>query len=220
METATILVVCTGNVRRSPAIEAMLRQGISSLPGLDGFDVSVASAGTRALVGDSMDPHVQRQLEALGVTATDHVARQVTADLIESADLVITAERDQRSTVVGLVPAAVRRTFTLKELAALGERVGRNRLGGTGVDAATRLRELVRQAPLERAARVIGRGSDDDLQDLTRRSDRAARRLVADLTASVTVLLQLLEPEPALTIIARPESARRKPRRAERRSAG
>ncbi|GMA87571.1 hypothetical protein GCM10025868_28210 [Angustibacter aerolatus] len=48
---ARVLVVCTGNVCRSPLVERLLRQRL----GTDAVDVS--SAGTQALVGEPMtDP--------------------------------------------------------------------------------------------------------------------------------------------------------------------
>jgi len=207
MTIATVLVVCTGNIRRSPAIEALLRHGSADVRGLEASGLTVASAGVRALAGEPMDDLIARQLEAFGIDASGHVARQLTADQIESADLVVTCERHHRSEVVKLVPAAVQRAFTLRELAGLGEGVGRTALGGQGVDAAARLRELVRLAKLERARRIVRRPSDDDLADLTRSNERAARKLVTEARVSVEALLRLVEPEPNLSIVNRPASA-------------
>ena len=48
-QAGSILVVCTGNVCRSPYIERRLRHELA------GTGIEVTSAGTRALVGHDMD---------------------------------------------------------------------------------------------------------------------------------------------------------------------
>ncbi|GGR48601.1 protein-tyrosine phosphatase [Nocardioides luteus] len=197
MDTATILVVCTGNVRRSPAIEAMLREGVGQVSGLARHGITVISAGSEALEGYDMDPMIASEVALAGVRLTRHQAYRLDVDDIESADLIITAERSHRSDVARLVPSAVKRTFTLIEIAALGNLLGRPALGGpqgSEADAATRLRTLVQLAPLERARRRIRRPSDDDLLDLKKRSPKEARRLVTEARGHVETLLRVLEP--------------------------
>jgi protein-tyrosine phosphatase len=66
-----------------------------------------------------MEPFSQVALERRGIDPGGFVARQLTDVCVEEADLVLTATRLHRAAVVGLVPAAVRRTFTLREFAAL-----------------------------------------------------------------------------------------------------
>jgi protein-tyrosine phosphatase len=211
MDTASILVVCTGNIRRSPAMAALLRHGTSSADGLEGSGVTVSSAGLRAVVGDPVDPLVEQQLRAHDAPVGHHAARQLTPELIREADLVITAEREHRAAVVRMAPEAVRYAFTLRELAALGGSVGRGALGGPGTDVADRLRELVQRGPLERATRTVRRAEDDDLPDLRRRSRREARRLVNDVQVAVDALLHLLAPEPPLSITVRPATSEDEP---------
>ncbi len=81
--------------------------------------VTVSSAGTHALRGAPLDEPMARLLAARGLEASTHTGRQLTAAMIEQADLVLTMSRAQRAAVVTLVPQAVRRTYTLLELAAL-----------------------------------------------------------------------------------------------------
>ena len=109
---ATILVVCTGNVCRSPAIERLLA---AQLP----LSVQVISAGTGALVGYPIDPPMAQLLAARGISPAGFAARDLTPDLIWSASLILAAAREHRSGVVRLVPAAVHRTFTLLEAARI-----------------------------------------------------------------------------------------------------
>lgn len=101
-------MVCTGNVCRSPYVERLLA---AALPG-----VSVASAGTLALVGDDMEPRVKGLLTERGINATGFASRQLHASMAEDADLVITASREHQRKVLRLAPRAMRRTFTLREL--------------------------------------------------------------------------------------------------------
>lgn len=104
-----ILVVCTGNVCRSPYLERLLA---ASLPG-----VPVSSAGTMALIGDDIEPRVKATLIERGVNATGFASRQLQSTMAEEADLVITASREHQRKVLRLAPRAMRRTFTLRELA-------------------------------------------------------------------------------------------------------
>ena len=47
-----ILIVCTGNICRSPLAEQLLRQNLTAA----GIDAVVTSAGTRAMTGSAMTP--------------------------------------------------------------------------------------------------------------------------------------------------------------------
>ena len=108
-----ILVICTGNVCRSPYLERRLRQL------LDGQDVVVESAGTRALVGADIEPGSVAALGAVGADTTDFASRQLVPAMLDEADLVITATQKHRGDAVALHPRALRKTFTLGELADL-----------------------------------------------------------------------------------------------------
>ncbi|NNG40086.1 low molecular weight phosphatase family protein [Flexivirga sp. ID2601S] len=116
MAVAQVLVVCTGNVCRSPAAAALLAAHLGR-QGCDG-GTSVRSAGTAALTGAPMTEDMSRLVAAAGAS-TQHAGRQLDRDLVASADLVLTATTAHRSEVVRLVPGAVRRTFTLREFARL-----------------------------------------------------------------------------------------------------
>ena len=115
-ETFGVLVVCLGNLCRSPLAERLLRSRLA-----DEAAVDVSSAGVRAVVGAPMDASAALELSRLGGDSAGFVARQLTAAMVTEADLVLTATRALRSKVVELAPAALRRTFTLRELAALLE---------------------------------------------------------------------------------------------------
>lgn len=96
----TVLVVCTGNVCRSPFAELLLRD---RLP-----DLQVRSRGVFALEGRAMEPQMAGELAARGIESRGFRARQVgAADL--GADLVLTMSRRQRTHLLEEFPAAARR---------------------------------------------------------------------------------------------------------------
>ncbi|MBC7632271.1 hypothetical protein [Aeromicrobium sp.] len=110
-----VLVVCTGNVCRSPYLAAMLSLRLAER-GRD--SVVVGSAGTGALVGEPIAAPMRRILADAGAE-TAGAARQIDRSMLEQADLVITADRAHRSAVVQLAPGALRRTFTARQAARL-----------------------------------------------------------------------------------------------------
>ena len=177
-----VLIVCEGNICRSPAAEVLLRSGLGADSG-----VAVASAGLAARVGEPMDEPVRRLLAARGLDS-DVVARQLVPDLVRSADLVLTMTAAQRAAVVSQVPAAVRRTFVLREFAGLA------RLAGPlpAADPSGRLAAVVEGAGRTRALR--GLTGDDDVPDPYRRGDGAHARALGLVTEAVDDLLAVLEP--------------------------
>lgn len=110
-----ILMVCTGNICRSPMMERLMRDALRRR-GV-GQWCEVASAGTWAQVGEPMQPFAASTLAERDVGADGFVATAVSEGLVASADLILTATREHRSTVVGILPSAVRRSFTMLELA-------------------------------------------------------------------------------------------------------
>lgn len=108
-----ILVVCIGNVCRSPLGERLLR---ARLPHPE-FEVS--SAGVQALAGRPMDIEAATQLVLHGGEANGFVARQLTPAMLEESDLVLTATKALRSRVLEDSPRALRRSFTAIEFASL-----------------------------------------------------------------------------------------------------
>ncbi|WP_104131767.1 low molecular weight phosphatase family protein [Cryobacterium sp. M91] len=113
--TARILIVCTGNICRSPLGEQLLRENLRNA----NIDAVVTSAGTHAMTGSAMTPEAAALSTQYGASNTEHVARQLTEKLIADADLVLAATRDHRRDVVTLLPKATRYTFTLNQFARL-----------------------------------------------------------------------------------------------------
>jgi protein-tyrosine phosphatase len=108
----SVLVVCVGNVCRSPLAERVLTARTPA-------HVEVSSAGLHAVVGSAPHPETIALIEQHGGDAAGFAARQLTPAMVMGSDLVLTATKGIRSAVLEEAPGALRRTFTLLELAAL-----------------------------------------------------------------------------------------------------
>ncbi len=81
-----ILCVCTGNVCRSPMLEALLRRELEK-QGL--FDFTVESAGTMTDDGMVPTPQAIAAMQEIGVDISEHTSRQVTPAIVDNADVFV-----------------------------------------------------------------------------------------------------------------------------------
>jgi protein-tyrosine-phosphatase len=140
---ASILVVCTGNVCRSPIAEGMLRSILQARFGHAA--PSVVSAGTAGWVGSAADPSSIDAASELGIDISAHRARQLRADEVRSADLVLAMASEHREAAARSGPQAGRISFTLKELVRLLESLpAASFAGGPSAALADRVREADR----------------------------------------------------------------------------
>ena len=84
-----IVMVCTGNICRSPMAERLL---IRMLPEDLRKKVRVKSAGTFALHGHQAAAEAVEALMQLGIDLSDHRARQLTRQIEKEADLLLAME--------------------------------------------------------------------------------------------------------------------------------
>lgn len=118
--TIEILVLCTGNICRSPVAEALLRQRLRR----GGVIGRVQSAGLLQ-GGSPASEHSVTLLEARGLDLSAHRSQTLTAELLRRATLILGMAREHVREAVVLAPDVFPRTFTLKELVRRAERVGR-----------------------------------------------------------------------------------------------
>lgn len=91
-----ILVVCVGNICRSPLGERLLQHSVPHL--------SVTSAGIGALVGSPADQTATDIASAHGVSLDGHIARQFTAELGQAADLILVMEPGHKAQIARDTP--------------------------------------------------------------------------------------------------------------------
>ncbi len=125
----SVLFVCTANICRSPFMEIVAR----SIAG--DAAVTFASAGTQGFDGREMDPEMAAELVARDVQAADFASRPVTAEIIASADLVLTAESTHRTQLLEAHPGAFRKIFTLGQFVQSSRKVPADLRGRQLVEA-------------------------------------------------------------------------------------
>lgn len=91
-----ILVVCVGNICRSPTAERLLRQFHPAL--------TVSSAGLGALVGKGADPCAISVAQAHNLSLENHCARQISGRMCREFDLILTMEKRHITALCEMVP--------------------------------------------------------------------------------------------------------------------
>ena len=153
-----VLVICTGNICRSPLAEGFLRSALRQR--FDADAPTVDSAGTQGWEGapaqaESIVAAREREVDIEG-----HVARRVTRALVDRADLVLTMAAEHRDEVSGVIPGAASRTFTLKELIRLLQAVP-----DAEATSAASLGARVEEAHALRQRGFPGNPRDEDIAD-------------------------------------------------------
>ena len=105
-----ILVVCVGNICRSPMAEALLKSALRDQDGL-----TVESAGLGALVGHPADDYTVELMEEMGEDVSEHRARQIHPDMVKKADLVLVMEAGHRQSIDIADPTARGKVIRLGE---------------------------------------------------------------------------------------------------------
>ncbi|NRD69948.1 low molecular weight phosphotyrosine protein phosphatase [Psychrobacter okhotskensis] len=100
-----ILVVCVGNICRSPIAAALL---IDKFP-----QKNIDSAGLSAVVGHSADAKAQEVMKADGLDMSDHIAKQIDEELVVTADLILTMSTNQTKWIESRWPHCRGKTFRI-----------------------------------------------------------------------------------------------------------
>lgn len=110
MKIGNVLVVCVGNICRSPMAEAILRDALK-----DDAGITISSAGVGALVGHPADEHALALMKERGLDISGHEARQLTPELINDNDLILVLESGHKRVIDSNEPSARGKVYRLGE---------------------------------------------------------------------------------------------------------
>lgn len=103
----SILVVCAGNICRSPTAEYVLKSK------LVGKSIKVSSAGLTALEGKPADATAKQIAAANGINMDEHQGRQLTSSLVAQNSVILVMEQRHLTDLCNRYPEARGKTFLL-----------------------------------------------------------------------------------------------------------
>ncbi len=107
----SILVICKGNICRSPLAEAYLKAQVKK----HGLTTVIQSAGLETSLGKPAHHFAQVVGTQSGLLIGNHATQPLHKEQIERADMILVMEWPQRKRVIKLYPAARRKVFLLRQ---------------------------------------------------------------------------------------------------------
>ena len=107
-----ILLVCVGNICRSPVAEALLKSALQA-KGKNNYKIN--SAGLGALVGHKPDKMVIDLMLEKGIDISGYRAQQINQEIIYKADLILVMEVAHKELIEHEEPSAKGKVFRLGE---------------------------------------------------------------------------------------------------------
>lgn len=104
----SVLLVCTGNICRSPYAEAVFKKHLGS--------IDVGSAGLAALVGHDADSTASSVAWARGIDLSLHRGKQISRALVGQSDLILVMDEDHLQRLHKRYPEARGKSFKLAKL--------------------------------------------------------------------------------------------------------
>ena len=103
----SVLVVCAGNICRSPTAEYILKEKLA------GKKISVSSAGLTALEGKPADSRAKQIAQAHGINMDSHQGRQLNSELVAQNSVILVMEQRHLDDLHSCYPEARGKTFLL-----------------------------------------------------------------------------------------------------------
>lgn len=182
-----VLVVCTGNVCRSPLVERVLQARLDeAAPGA----FEIRSAGTNALAGHGMTAEIAAIAGDLGGSDAGFISRQLTGQVLAGQDLVLALTREHRAKVLEIAPRLLRRTFTLREFGRMVRFVtaqsAKSEWAGRPYD---RWQQLLPAAASVRH-QILADQDEDDVVDPFRRDEAVHQEMVSQIAPALESLVR------------------------------
>lgn len=178
-----VLVVCTGNIARSPMGEALLRAHLAAR----GAEARVGSAGTLAWDGPATEP-AARVMSERGLDVSGHRSRPLTHALVAGADLILAMTRSHVWGVHAFDAGAADRTFLVLELPRLGARIGPRGRGEA-------VRAWAARAVAERSPGAVAGRGDEEVADPYGEPVAVYEATAARLDGATCAIAELLVPD-------------------------
>lgn len=103
MNFKNILVVCIGNICRSPMAEYFLKH--------DYPERQICSAGLGSLAGHPADPKALLAMQQFSINLEPHIAQQINDQLVKQADLILVMSSSQQKQLEQNWPYAKGKVF-------------------------------------------------------------------------------------------------------------
>lgn len=111
-----LLFVCTGNTCRSCMAEGIAKKIANEL----NINIEISSAGIYATNGASCSLNAAVAMEEMGIDIRNHLSRQLTQEMLENSDLVLTMTRAHKELILSYYPSYSQKVFTLLEYVGIG----------------------------------------------------------------------------------------------------
>jgi|SaaInl8_200m_RNA_FD_contig_111_55515_length_3229_multi_3_in_0_out_0_4 protein-tyrosine phosphatase len=104
-----ILMVCVGNICRSPVAEALFKQKLAEAS----LDISVSSAGISAVTNSHPDPVCVNLMNRMGLDISNYRAKQLSNHLAEGSDLILVMKNTQIKAVTSAFFSAYGKVYCI-----------------------------------------------------------------------------------------------------------
>ena len=118
----TVLVVCTGNLCRSPMAEVLLQARLARDEARQNW--LVVSAGTWTVDGRPATTFAINEMARRGLDLSGHISRNITRALVAEANLVLAMTRKHIEALGAAFPAYARKAYLLSEMSGQIRDVG------------------------------------------------------------------------------------------------